>query len=224
MQQPPRGGPTAAELTASPPADIARPPTLGRDDLNDRSGYTPLDLLDGSPNALDASVGVAQDGLGLKQPRDPGGHQPRISQSALMRLDVQRILPWTLTNTRTTVGRGSVSWLYARPESFKDGLRGCVLRPLCAGASRKHPPSKETTGKRSRRSTPVQWAWLDLNQRPHPEKKIARLPTGSAAREPELGRHARFSSLVAAPGHGGLIRYRGLSAVRTAVFPGRWRP
>jgi hypothetical protein len=28
---------------------------------------------------------------------------------------------------------------------------------------------KETTEKRSRRSTPVWWAWLDLNQRPHPE-------------------------------------------------------
>jgi hypothetical protein len=54
------------------------------------------------------------------------------------------------------------------PKPPENSGRGSVLRPLCTGASRKHPPSKETTGKRSRRSTPVQWAWLDLNQRPHP--------------------------------------------------------
>src|SRR5215216_2775961 len=42
--------------------------------------------------------------------------------------------------------------------------------------------------------------------------------TGSLApRKAELGRAHRFSSLVAAPSHGGLIRYRGLSAVRTGV-------
>src|SRR5215218_3506710 len=38
-----------------------------------------------------------------------------------------------------------------------------------------------------------------------------------APRKAELGRAHRFSSLVAAPSHGGLIRYRGLSAVRTGV-------
>src|SRR5215211_3073464 len=44
------------------------------------------------------------------------------------------------------------------------------------------------------------------------------LSTGSRApRKAELGRAHRFSSLVAAPSHGGLIRYRGLSAVRTGV-------
>src|SRR5215218_3676730 len=73
------------------------------------------------------------------------------------------------------------------------------------------------------RSNQVSWAWLDLNQRPHPETKIARVPTGSAAREPSLAGQARFSSLVAAPGHAGLIRDRGLSAVRTGVSPGRAR-
>jgi hypothetical protein len=36
--------------------------------------------------------------------------------------------------------------------------------------------------------------------------KIARVPTGSAAREPSLAGQARFSSLVAAPGHGSLSR------------------
>jgi hypothetical protein len=50
------------------------------------------------------------------------------------------------------------------------------------------------------------------------------LSTGSVApRRAELGRATRFSSLVAAPGHGGLIRYRGLSAVRTGLFPGHRR-
>ena len=46
--------------------------------------------------------------------------------------------------------------------------------------------AKESTDERSRRSEPVWWAWLDLNQRPHPERKIARVPTGSAARGPTL--------------------------------------
>src|SRR5215216_7257099 len=32
------------------------------------------------------------------------------------------------------------------------------------------------------------WACQDLNQRPHPERKIARVPTGSAAPRAELGR------------------------------------
>jgi hypothetical protein len=57
---------------------------------------------------------------------------------------------------------------------------------------------------------------------PHPETKIARVATGSAApRRAELGRAARFSSLVAAPGHGGLIRDRRLSAVLLRGRPKR---
>ena len=44
-----------------------------------------------------------------------------------------------------------------------------------------------------------------MNLRLHPETKIARVATGSAApRRAERGRASRFSSLVAAPGHGGL--------------------
>src|SRR5215217_6301681 len=51
------------------------------------------------------------------------------------------------------------------------------------------------------------------------------LSTGShAPRKAELGRATRFSSLVAAPGHGGLIRYRGLSAMLASVLPGRAAP
>ena len=46
--------------------------------------------------------------------------------------------------------------------------QGCVLTPLCEGDARKQPRSKETTDERFRRSTSVSWAWLDLNQRPHP--------------------------------------------------------
>jgi len=67
------------------------------------------------------------------------------------------------------------------------------------------------------------WACQDLNLEPHPETKIARVPTGSAAREPSLAGQARFSSLVAAPGHVGLISNPGLSAMRTAVSPGHHR-
>src|SRR5206468_11686779 len=51
------------------------------------------------------------------------------------------------------------------------------------------------------------------------------LSTGSAApRRAELGRATRFSSLVAAPGHGGLISKVQGTAVRTAVSPARARP
>ena len=40
----------------------------------------------------------------------------------------------------------------------------------------------------------------------------------------ELGRATRFSSLVAAPGHGGLISKMQGTAVRTAISPGHARP
>jgi hypothetical protein len=58
-------------------------------------------------------------------------------------------------------------------------------------------------GTRCRWSVVVWWACQDLNLGPHPERRIARVATGSATpRRAELGRAARFSSLVAAPGHG----------------------
>jgi hypothetical protein len=41
-------------------------------------------------------------------------------------------------------------------------------RPLCADDGRQWPRSKETTIECLRRSKAVLWAWLDLNQRPHP--------------------------------------------------------
>ena len=47
-------------------------------------------------------------------------------------------------------------------------LQGCVFRPLCEGDARSNRDRREATGERSHRSTPVSWAWLDLNQRPHP--------------------------------------------------------
>jgi hypothetical protein len=62
-------------------------------------------------------------------------------------------------------------------------------------------------GPRFRCSEAESWAWEELNLRLHPETKIARVPTGSAApRRAELGRATRFSSLVAATSHAGLIR------------------
>jgi hypothetical protein len=45
-----------------------------------------------------------------------------------------------------------------------------------------------------------------LNQRPHPERKSPKYQRTLPHREPSLAGHARFSSLVAATGRGGLIR------------------
>ena len=57
--------------------------------------------------------------------------------------------------------------------SIRNRLRAvgqeCVPRPLCAGDAPPLPRSKETTVECCRRSKPVWWAWLDLNQRPHPQ-------------------------------------------------------
>src|SRR5215218_5447261 len=51
------------------------------------------------------------------------------------------------------------------------------------------------------------------------------LSTGSLTpRKAELSRATRFSSLVAAPGHDGLIRGRRLSAVLSSLSPGRATP
>ena len=101
-------------------------------------------------------------------------------------------------------------------------MQGCVLRPLYRGDAQKQLRSRETTDERFRSSKPMEWAWLDLNQRPHPERRIARVSTGSAApKESRAWRACPILILRGGPGHGGLIRYRGLSAVRTAVSPGR---
>jgi len=50
--------------------------------------------------------------------------------------------------------------------------QGCVQAPLCAGNAQQQLPSKMTTDERFRSSKPLLWAWLDLNQRPHPDPKI----------------------------------------------------
>jgi hypothetical protein len=74
---------------------------------------------------------------------------------------------------------------------------GCVLTPQCKGDARKQPRSKGATDERFRRSTPVWWAWLDLNQRPHPYQqsrahryatlRFCRLPwPGSSRTRPTL--------------------------------------
>src|SRR5215216_1881264 len=55
-------------------------------------------------------------------------------------------------------------------------------------------------------------------------KRKSPVPTGSATPRAELGRTCCPIFIPrGGPGHGGLISYRGLSAMRTAVFPGRWR-
>jgi hypothetical protein len=38
----------------------------------------------------------------------------------------------------------------------------------------KDPRSEESTDERIRRSAQVSWAWLDLNQRPHPYQAYSR--------------------------------------------------
>jgi hypothetical protein len=62
------------------------------------------------------------------------------------------------------------------------------------------------------------WAWEDLNLRPHPETKIARVPMGSAAPRAELGRAHRFSSLVAAPAMAVLSAIGGLPLCNPAFL------
>src|SRR5215207_7253245 len=55
-----------------------------------------------------------------------------------------------------------------------------LFRLRIGAPSRPHPPNAMHTGagtqkrsdQRFRWSWPVLWAWLDLNQRPHPERKI----------------------------------------------------
>ena len=47
-------------------------------------------------------------------------------------------------------------------------MQGCALRALCAGDAREPTATKETKRKYFRRSVRTWWAWLDLNQRPHP--------------------------------------------------------
>jgi hypothetical protein len=50
-------------------------------------------------------------------------------------------------------------------------MQGCVLRPLYRGDAQKQLRSRETTDERFRSSKPMEWAWLDLNQRPHPYQR-----------------------------------------------------
>ena len=47
------------------------------------------------------------------------------------------------------------------------------MRSSTAVRRRRAEPTviEETTGERSRRSEPLWWAWLDLNQRPHPYQR-----------------------------------------------------
>jgi hypothetical protein len=40
------------------------------------------------------------------------------------------------------------------------------------GDAQKQPPMKETANEHFPSSKPLQWAWLDLNQRPHPQVKM----------------------------------------------------
>jgi hypothetical protein len=109
---------------------------------------------------------VMKKSIALLAWNDGQASQRRVT--ALRQTQAARMLQEDLAPSHTAYGMAAPAALHAQPKSPENSGRGCVLRPLCTGASRKHPPSKQTTGKRSRRSTSVQWAWLDLNQRPHP--------------------------------------------------------
>jgi len=55
-----------------------------------------------------------------------------------------------------------------------DDAKKCALPPLCAGDAGERLRSEITTDQRFPRSTLVWWAWLDLNQRPHPYQAYSR--------------------------------------------------
>jgi len=59
------------------------------------------------------------------------------------------------------------------PENSRSGMRSetAVRRCLTEASA-----VEGDTGERSRWSTPVQWAWLDLDQRPHPQVKCLDRP------------------------------------------------
>jgi hypothetical protein len=114
-----------------------------------------------------------------------GGHSPRLGRwagaSQLICLTETRPTAATPSPSQGTYWHSSGATLMSAVTlglepavrrwtcgSSWQAAQGWVLRPLCAGGSRKQRQSKETGGKCSRRSTPVWWAWLDLNQRPHP--------------------------------------------------------
>jgi hypothetical protein len=59
------------------------------------------------------------------------------------------------------------------PKSSHLATQGCVPRPLCAGDTRPGATSKDATVECCRRLSPLWWAWLDLNQRPHPYQQYA---------------------------------------------------
>jgi hypothetical protein len=63
------------------------------------------------------------------------------------------------------------------------------------------------TIQRFRWSEALLWAWEDLNLRPHPERRIARVINGLCRTKESRAWPGmpRFSSIVAATGHGGLI-------------------
>ena len=64
-----------------------------------------------------------------------------------------------------------------------------------------------------------------MNLRPHPERKIARVARALPHQEePSSAGQTRFSSLVAAPGHGGLISKVQGTAVLSAVSAGHAQP
>jgi hypothetical protein len=99
-------------------------------------------------------------------------------------------------------------------------------------------PGSEATSV-SAGQAPVSWAWLDLNQRPHPQVKIpgrggklpgtyqgrrGPRPLRGAVNGPGPCRAAHLHPSGVAAGHEPLISNRGLTAVQPCVFAGGARP
>jgi hypothetical protein len=125
---------------------------------------------------------ASPEAVGMSQPADlPPHRRPPYSRHTKLIaghvLVLERRHTYVRRHTRPGARRSTLD-----PWILWQAAQGWVLRPLCAGGSRKQRQSKETGGKCSRRSTPVLWAWLDLNQRPHLYQGSAPGPVSAGSR------------------------------------------
>jgi hypothetical protein len=97
-------------------------------------------------------------------------------------------------------------------------VQGCVLEPLCARDAPKQPRPKATTDERSRRSTPVSWAWLDLNQRPHPYQ-VSRAKRCADRRFPRSRASARGEGMRSNSPPGSAHRRNAVAACKVSYQP-----
>jgi single-strand DNA-binding protein len=121
----------------------------------------------------------------------------------------------------------SLKWATAKVERTSQRGNGDRPRQGAAGRARRRLQRPTPLLAACFRRPRLSWGRRTLGEteqdleRRNPETKIARVATGSAApRRAELGRAHRFSSLVAAPGHGGLISTLHLAQTPTCTTCG----